>query len=160
PRTMARLQHVAVVPVDPRRFEALLLSAEFGGFEELIENARRELQGRVVWNVNSTARGGGGGELLRPLLGYSPAGGVGARWVVMEGNSAFVEVTKRLHNRLHGFRGDRGDLGAGARATYERTLAANAAELVPLVSDRDVVILHDPQTAALVRPVREAGATV
>jgi len=157
---MAPLEHVSITPLDPRRFQSVLLPDEYLRLERLMEDGRRELEGRVVWNVNSTARGGGVVELLRPLLGYSRGAGVDARWVVVEGAPSFFDITKRLHNRLHGFRGDRGDLGAEARATYERTLAANARELVPVIRDRDVVILHDPQTAGLVGPVRAAGATV
>ena len=157
---MPRLQHVPVVTMDPRRFESVLLPDEYESLLELIASATNELDGRVVWNVNSTARGGGVVELLRPLLGYSRGGGVDARWVVISGDSEFFEVTKRIHNRLHGFKGDRGELGPAERAIYERTLAGNAAELVRLIRRRDVVILHDPQTAGLVGAVRRTGATV
>jgi trehalose synthase len=85
---------------------------------------------------------------------------VGARWVVIGGEPEFFEVTKRLHNHLHGFKGDGQSLGPGEHAIYERTLAAAAAELVPLLRGRDIVILHDPQTAGLVDAVRRAGAAV
>ncbi|HTX30354.1 MAG TPA: glycosyltransferase [Solirubrobacteraceae bacterium] len=146
--------------MDPRRFRSVLLPGEYEALEALIEDGRRELRGRVVWNVNSTARGGGVVELLRPLLGYSRGGGVDARWVVIQGDPEFFEITKRLHNRLHGFRGDRGELGGREQAIYERTLDACAAELVPLINERDVVILHDPQTAGLVSRVARVGATV
>jgi trehalose synthase len=43
---------------------------------------------------------------------------------------------------------------------YERTLAASADELSELVHPRDIVILHDPQTAGLAAAVRKTGATV
>jgi trehalose synthase len=146
--------------MDPRRFESVLLPDEYERLLELIDTGSRALHGRVVWNVNSTASGGGVVELLRPLLGYSRGGGVDARWVVISGDPRFFAVTKRIHNRLHGFRGDRGELGPDERATYEQTLAANAAELVPLVDRGDVVILHDPQTAGLVEAISRTGATV
>ena len=46
--------------------------------------ARRELfDGRVVWNVNSTARGGGVAEMLVSLLAYARGAGIDARWVVI-----------------------------------------------------------------------------
>ena len=120
------LQHIPIFAMDPRRFESVLLPDEYGALVELIESATRGLHGRVVWNVSSTAKGGGVVELLRPLLGYSRGGGVDARWVVISGSPSFFEVTKRLHNRLHGFKGDRGDLGAEARATYDGALAGHA----------------------------------
>lgn len=44
---------------------------EYEALVELIDWSARALRGRVIWNVNSTARGGGVAELLRPLLGYS-----------------------------------------------------------------------------------------
>ena len=63
-----------------------------------------ELAGRRIWNVNSTARGGGVAEMLGPLLAYARGSGVDARWAVIGGDAPFFAVTKRLHNRLHGMR--------------------------------------------------------
>ena len=107
--------------------------------------------------MNSTANGGGVVEMLRPLLGYCRGAGVDARWAVISGGPEFFVITKRIHNRLHGFAGDGGRLGAAEHEIYDQTLAANAPELVELVHPRDVVILHDPQTAGLARAVRETG---
>ena len=156
----ARLQHVPVISMDPRRFRSVLLPDQYAALEELIESGRRELAGRVIWNVNSTARGGGVVELLRPLLGYARGGGVDARWVVIEGTPDFFALTKRIHNRLHGYSGDRGELGPRQRTLYEETLRWNARQLVSLIDPGDVVILHDPQTAGLVDLVARRGATV
>jgi trehalose synthase len=80
--------------------------------------------------------------------------------VVISSEPAFFEVTKRLPNHLHGFDGDGGGVSGAERTIYERTLAANAAELVPLLHPQDIVILHDPQTAGLIDAVRSTGATV
>jgi trehalose synthase len=99
--------------------------------------------------VNSTARGGGVVELLRPLVGYARGVGVDTRWVVIDAGPAFYEITKRIHNRLHGLAGDGGPLDEDTRREYERALADNVAALAPLVGPDDVVILHDPQTAGL-----------
>jgi trehalose synthase len=110
--------------------------------------------------VNSTAKGGGVVEMLRPLLGYCRGAGVDARWLVISGQPEFFAVTKRIHNRLHGFAGDGGPLGDAEREVYERTLAASANELAELVHPQDIVILHDPQTAGLAAAVRSTGATV
>ncbi len=99
-------------------------------------------------------------ELLRPLLGYARGGGADARWVVISGDAQFFTLTKRIHNHLHGVDGDGGGLGEDQRTLYEGALERNASELSGLVRPRDVVILHDPQTAGLVRSVLEAGATV
>jgi trehalose synthase len=154
------LQHVNISPVSPDRFRDVLSDSMREAFDAGVEEARELLAGRAVWNVNSTARGGGVAELLRPLVGYARGVGVDARWAVIEGDPAFFEVTKRIHNRLHGAEGDGGPLDDGARQAYEGALARNTEELAHLLRPGDVVILHDPQTAGMTRAVREAGAKV
>jgi trehalose synthase len=57
--------------MDPHRFASVIPLAEYKDLLDLIGRGARELNGRVIWNVNSTARGGGVVELLRPLMGYS-----------------------------------------------------------------------------------------
>lgn len=155
---MSQLQHVHVEPRDPHRFGSVLSAPAYSELLDLIERGARQLEGRVIWNVNSTARGGGVVELLRPLLGYSRGSGVDARWLVISGDADFFEVTKRLHNALHGMDGDGGPLGPRERRDYEQRLAANAVGLMELVRPEDVVILHDPQTAGLIEAVRATGA--
>ena len=143
---------------DPERFRGVLPPGRFEEFLRGAEEARTLLAGRTVWNVNSTARGGGVVELLRPLIGY--ARGVDARWVVIDGSPAFYDVTKRIHNRLHGFDGDGGPLDGQARRIYEDTLAENAAAFAPRVRPGDVVILHDPQSAGMAPALRPVTAAL
>ena len=65
-------------------------------------------RGRTIWNVNSTAAGGGVAEMLQVLVGYTlREPGVDIRWLVIAGDAEFFAVTKRLHNRLHGYPGGR-----------------------------------------------------
>src|ERR1700758_2577167 len=99
---MIALEHVPVAAMDPRRFESVIAPAAYRELLDLIDRGARALHGRVIWNVNSTAKGGGVVELLRPLLGYSRGGGVDARWIVISGGAEFFSITKRLHNHLHG----------------------------------------------------------
>jgi trehalose synthase len=146
--------------MDIHRFASVITPEEYGALLELIDQSARALQGRVIWNVSSTATGGGVAELLVPLLGYSRGADLDARWIVISGESDFFAITKRLHNHLHGFDGDGGPLGCEQQTTYEQTLDGNARELVRLVSPQDIVILHDPQTAGLVGPLKGTGATV
>ena len=155
---MGALVNVPVTALDPAWFESVLDEHAMASWRRLIQQGARELEGRVIWNVNSTARGGGVVELLQPLLGYARGAGVDARWLVISGEADFFTLTKRLHNHLHGI--DGGDLGEADHELYERTLAQNAAELVALVHPSDVVILHDPQTAGLVDAVAATGAKV
>jgi trehalose synthase len=153
------LTRVAITPLPPERFRDLLGP----GYREVVDGIRRAqktFEGRAVWHVNSTARGGGVAELLRSLLSYARGAGVDARWIVIEGDPEFFRITKRIHNHLHGSEGDGGALRDAEREAYEATLAANAAELTKGIAAGDVVFLHDPQTAGLVPAIREMGAIV
>ena len=156
----AMLEMVEVAPHPPERFESVLEPEPFEKLAGGIHEARELLGERTVWNVSSTAKGGGVVELLLPLIGYAKGAGVDARWAVIEGNPEFFKVTKRIHNHLHGFEGDGGKLDDEARKTYEDALEANASELVDLVKDGDIVLLHDPQTAGLIGPLKRTGAKV
>ena len=142
------------------RFESVLDGETYQQLMERAGQAREILDGRAVWHVNSTARGGGVAEMLQALLPYARGAGVDTDWVVIEGNPDFFGVTKRIHNRLHGAEGDGGPLGDAEHRVYEEALKPNADELVDMIRDGDVVVLHDPQTAGLVEPVKAAGARV
>jgi trehalose synthase len=116
---------------------------------------------RTVWNVNSTAAGGGVAEMLQVLVGYATGLDLRVRWVVIGGDPAFFAITKRLHNQIHGAVSEAGMVGtADDTAHYERVLAANAAELLTLVRPGDFALLHDPQTAGLAAPLARAGVHV
>ena len=154
------LQDVEVTPLDPARFRDILPPQGLAQFERAIVRGRRLLANRVFWNVNSTARGGGVAEMLRSLIGYACGAGLDARWVTIGGDEDFFRVTKRLHNRLHGFAGDGGPLGDAERAVYERRSAENADLFAQRLGPSDVVLLHDPQTAGMVAPLVEKGVPV
>jgi trehalose synthase len=131
-------------------FDGVLPPVAAEAVHEAEQLGRTELAGRRIWNVNSTARGGGVAEMLGPLLAYARGAGVDARWAVVDGDPGFFAVTKRLHNRLHGMPGDGGPLGPDERALYEATIERNAVDLNSLLELGDIVILHDPQTAGLI----------
>lgn len=118
------------------------------------------LRGRSVINVNSTAAGGGVAEMLHVLLGYIRGMGIDGRWLVIDGNPKFFEVTKRLHNHLYGGTGDGGALGAEAHEIYRRTLRPEIDDLSSHARAGDVVVLHDPQTAGLAEHARRLGCGV
>jgi trehalose synthase len=157
---MSALTAVPVAALPFTRFAGVLDPDTYKRFADGVARSREVLDGRVVWNVNSTARGGGVAELLASMLAYARGAGVNARWEVIGGNPEFFAVTKRIHNNLHGQAGDGGSLGDGERKVYEAGLADAARELAERVRPGDVVILHDPQTAGLVTAAKEAGARV
>jgi trehalose synthase len=146
---MAHLEHVTVGVQPIERYRAILGDDGMHVLEEAAERLRRRLAGRVVWHVNSTALGGGVAELLRALLSYARGLGIDTRWAVIRGSPEFFRITKRLHHALHGARGDGVPLGSDARAVIEAVARENAGELASVVHPRDIVVLHDPQTAAL-----------
>jgi trehalose synthase len=137
-----------------------VLGDRYAEVEQAIAAVQEVLGSRVVWHVNSTAKGGGVAEMLQSLLAYARGAGADVRWVVISGDPDFFRTTKRIHNNLHGAPGDGGGLGDAERIAYERTLEANAAELSRLVRPEDVVYLHDPQTAGLIPALRSTGAKV
>ena len=63
-------------------------------------------EGKTVWNVSSTAAGGGVAEMLQVLVGYTLDADIDIRWLVMSADPEFFSITKRIHNRLHGAAGD------------------------------------------------------
>jgi len=154
------LSAVAIAPEPLDRFASILDEAEFDFFVETARVAKRLLAGRTLWNVTSTARGGGVAEMLASLLPLACGAGVDARWLVIEAEEAFFRLTKRIHHRLHGAIGDGGALGADERAAYESMLKSQGLALSRLLRAGDFVILHDPQTLGLAPALRRLGATV
>jgi trehalose synthase len=147
---------------EPRPLDALaavLPEGQRTRFEAATTRARDSLAGRVIWNVNATGAGGGVAESLQTLVGYFIAAGIDARWLVLDGSEEFFAITKCLHNAIHGF-GDVSQLGASGHAEYERTTAANTPDLLNLAAPEDLILLHDPQSAGLVRPLKQAGIRV
>jgi trehalose synthase len=153
------ISEVPVAAVSLERFRGLL-GERFAELEEATRTAGELLAGRVIWHVNSTARGGGVAELLQSLLAYARGAGVDVRWVTISGNEPFFAVTKRIHNNLHGSSGDGGGLGEAERKIYEKALAADAGALTERLQPDDIVYLHDPQPAGLTRLTHDVGVDV
>ena len=68
-------------------------------------------------------------------------------------SQARVDVTKRLHNRIHGQPGDGGALGTAELSHLVAVSSANAGSAADRISAGDLVLLHDPQTAGLAGPL-------
>jgi trehalose synthase len=143
------IERLATV-IGPDRYARLQSAAQ--GF-------RSSFAGRTVWNVNSTAVGGGVAEMLHSLVGYVEDLGIAIRWLVINGDAEFFAITKRVHNGIHGY-GDPAGPGSAEAEHYQRVLQANAVELLQSVQPGDIVLLHDPQTAGLAAPLADAGALV
>jgi trehalose synthase len=167
-RDFEDLGALAAIPLETRRFEDL------GGylFEPMLVRVGvaqqqigellggRTVGGRTVWWVNSTALGGGVAQLLRTLLPYWRGAGIDVRWMVLRGSAEFFRVTKRFHNHLQGQVGDGDALGIDELRTFDRAGHDHAGALASLLAPGDVVVLNDPQTAAMSVPLARAGARV
>jgi trehalose synthase len=150
--------------VDVPRRSVAQLETVVGGErnERLVQTAgrfREQLGDRTIWNVSSTAVGGGVAEMLQVLIGYAEDLDVPIRWAVISGDSEFFVITKRLHNQVHGESAG-GSISGAEAGHYARMLAANAVELLERIQPGDLVLLHDPQTAGLAAALASAGARV
>jgi len=104
----------------------------------------REPKGKTVKMVNSTAVGGGVAEMLNrlvPLLGELE---VTTHWDVITGGNDFFEVTKAFHNALQGSEYQL------TRAAQEIYLAYNEQNRQRMQFTEDMIVIHDPQPAALI----------
>jgi len=118
--------------------------------DELYLLARR-LEGKTIQNINSTAVGGGVAEILTRMIPLLKQLGVAARWDVIKGNEKFFNITKQMHNALHGV-----DVQISPDdLEYFRQVNQENAET--LNSYGDILFIHDPQPIALVEKREEIG---
>ncbi|MBV8529275.1 MAG: glycosyltransferase [Candidatus Dormibacteraeota bacterium] len=144
----------------PARVLDLLTGIPAEQFRNALGVAHDLFAGRVIWNVNSTASGGGVAEMLQSIVPYARGAGVDTRWVVIGGSEEFFRITKRLHNRLHGAIGDGGELDEREHDEYLAVLQVNAERLLHRVHRGDAIVLHDPQTAGMIPLLHQAGHPV
>jgi len=102
------------------------------------------LKGKSVKMVNSTAVGGGVAEMLNRLVPLMAELDVTTHWDVITGGNDFFEITKAFHNALHG-----GSYEL-SRQAQEAFLATNEQNRQRMAFEEDVIVIHDPQPAALV----------
>ena len=125
-------------------YEAIVGSSVLAQLRRLGE----KLTGLRVVHVNSTREGGGVAEILEWMIPHMRDVGVDASWEVINGNSQFFEITKDIHN---GLQGKTVDLPMKSWRIYQEESEKNAERLRPLLSEADVVIIHDPQPAGLLK---------
>ena len=105
--------------------------------KSIIELAER-VKGAKVIHVNATPYGGGVAEILKSIIPLAQSVGLNAKWQVLQANSDFFIITKKLHNALQGDTSI--ELTKDMQDTYLKVNSLNA-ELLDL--DGDVVMIHD-----------------
>jgi hypothetical protein len=114
--------------------------------DDLIASVRDlaiDLRGLRVLELSATATGAGVAEMLSSLMPLERDAGLDAEWHILAGNARFFNVTKTIHNGLQGMPGE---LSLSARNEY---LDHNEATAEALDDRWDVVVVHDPQPAAV-----------
>jgi trehalose synthase len=147
-----------VAPIE--RFRRLLGQDVWRELEQAMSSLKEAVRGHALWNVNSTARGGGVAEILASVIPYERDVGIDERWAVINGSTEFFNTTKKIHTLLHGVRPNDGLLDDADHRRYEEATAANAAAFAEVIHRGDVAILHDPQTAGLVPALTRRGVHV
>jgi trehalose synthase len=108
----------------------------------------RPLAGLRVVHVNSTRTGGGVAEILNKLVPFMNELGIVCSWEVIEGEADFYECTKRFHN---GLQGNAVTLPGELLHAYEAANRVNADRLRESLREADIVFIHDPQPAPLLK---------
>ncbi|MFO7929172.1 MAG: glycosyltransferase [Candidatus Humimicrobiaceae bacterium] len=123
--------------------------------EDRIEQLQRLAalsSGKKVVMVNSTKDGGGVAEILTRLVPLLTELGIDCRWETIEGDDAFFNITKSMHNAMQG---KKINFSPQMLDHYQQIARENAARLN---LDADIVIIHDPQPLALIEHCKKRGA--
>jgi trehalose synthase len=149
-RRKPRTWETPPAPVPPPRLDDYKNIVGAADIDEL-KYLAQELKGKTVKMVNSTAVGGGVAEMLNQLVPLLNEVEVKTQWEVITGGNDFFEVTKAFHNALQG---SDYELTQQARDIF---LMHNGINRQRIQFSEDVVVIHDPQPAALIQD-REKSA--
>jgi len=130
------------VKTDEKRLEDYLPIIGEASVEE-IRALAAPLKGARVLHVNATAFGGGVAEILGALVPLMRNVGLEAEWQVIHGEDEFFNVTKSFHNAMQGAEVPLTDEAKEIFNRYDRQNAD------ALEGDYDFIVMHDPQTAAM-----------
>jgi len=137
----------------PNSIEPYRNVAPRGTVDFLLRLASR-VQGRRFVHVNSTREGGGVAEILNRLVPIMRDLGIKTDWEVIEGDSDFYATTKAFHNALQGKE------QVLTEAMLEHYLDVNRANAERLRPAGDLVLIHDPQPAAMIEARAPEGTWV
>jgi trehalose synthase len=142
-RNRPRVSDTPPAPPPPPRlidYEAIVGKAEV----DELRFVAKDLRGKTMKMVNSTAVGGGVAEMLNRLVPLLTELEVPTHWDVITGGNDFFEITKAFHNALHG-----GEYQL-TKQVQEIFMMYNEQNRQRMHFDEDLVVIHDPQPAALI----------
>src|SRR2546427_12137381 len=96
-----RIHEVELGSAPIERFRPLVSTQMWPELEGGLAGLKRRLDGHVLWNVNSTACGGGGAGMLASLLSFDRRAGVDERRAGVQGPPGFFKHTKENHHAPH-----------------------------------------------------------
>ncbi len=111
-----------------------------------------KLKGKTIQNINSTAVGGGVAEILSRVVPLLNDLGVKAKWDVIKGNAEFFQVTKKIHNALHGKK------QSITRKNINTFLETSQLNIDQMDLYGDIMFIHDPQPIALIKRKKDMDA--
>jgi trehalose synthase len=114
------------------------------GTVDFIGRMAERAKGRRFVHVSATRYGGGVAEILHRLGPIFSELGVETSWEVITGNPVFYRATRALHHALQGTE------QVITEEMLEAYQAVNRDNAQRLSLDADLVLVHDPQPAALV----------
>ena len=112
---------------------------------EEIEKLGSYLNGKIVQNINSTPVGGGVAEILSRMVPLLKEVGVDARWDFIKGGEKFFEITKKIHNSLHGVEENISE------NDFKHFLDVTEENLKDMNLIGDIIFIHDPQPIGLIK---------
>ncbi len=143
-RKKPRTWETPPAPVPPPRLDDYRAIVGNAAVDELRYLAEA-VKGKKIKMVNSTAVGGGVAEMLNQLVPLLNELEVKTHWDVITGGNDFFEVTKAFHNALQG---SEFKLPQNFRDIF---MMHNEQNRRRIEFSEDVIVIHDPQPAALVR---------
>jgi trehalose synthase len=126
--------------------------AEIAGYDvvEHLRQLAKPLAGLRLVHINSTKSGGGVAEILHKMVPLMRELGIDAQWEVISGDPLFYECTKGFHNAMQG---NQVNLTDAQLRSYEQTNKTYAETSGDMLKEADVVLVHDPQPAALISSI-------
>ncbi len=111
-----------------------------------------KLKGKTIQNINSTAVGGGVAEILSRVVPLLNSLAVDTKWDVIKGGTEFFQVTKKIHNALHGRR------ERITKKNIRQFLETSQVNIKETSIYGDIVFVHDPQPIALIEKRNQVSA--